>query len=282
MSDMSPNPLAKHFRQPSIHISLPSKGNFWPEDSIELPINGEIPVYPMTTRDEITLRTPDALMNGSGLVSVMQSCCPNIKNAWLAPSIDIDTILIAIRIASYGHSMDLETNCPKCNESNLYAVDLRKSMESVVMPDYSIPVEINGMKIMLKPQPYKSTDKISGLNYEEQKILQTLQNQTLSAEEQNAVIEAQVKRLIDLTSMLLTASTDSIITEDGIIVKDESNINEFYQNAESKITRTIQKRIEEIANEIRIKPMRVKCEKCDNEFDMSIDFNYSSFFAVGF
>ena len=55
------NPLAKHFRQPAIYLQLPSGGKYWPDGSIDLPLNGQIPVYPMTTRDEISIRTPDAL-----------------------------------------------------------------------------------------------------------------------------------------------------------------------------------------------------------------------------
>ena len=77
----SSNPLAKHFRQPALYIKLPSSGRFWPDGSIEIPLNGEIPVYPMTAKDEIMIRTPDALLNGAGTVSVIQSCCPNILDA---------------------------------------------------------------------------------------------------------------------------------------------------------------------------------------------------------
>jgi hypothetical protein len=75
------NPLSKYFRRPEIYYKLPSNGRYWPENSIELPVNGEIPVFPMTNADEITLKTPDALMNGAGIVSVIQSCCPNIVDA---------------------------------------------------------------------------------------------------------------------------------------------------------------------------------------------------------
>ena len=83
MSEISNNnPLTKFFRQPAIYLKLPSNGAFWPNDAIELPLTGEIPVYPLTTKDEIILRTPDALLNGEGVVEVIQSCCPSIKDAW--------------------------------------------------------------------------------------------------------------------------------------------------------------------------------------------------------
>ena len=108
------NPLAKHFRQPAVYLRLPSGGAYWPNESVILPANGELPVYPMTTKDEIILRTPDALINGAGVVTVIQSCIPSITNAWNMPSVDVDACLIAIRIASYGNGMDVTVICPKC------------------------------------------------------------------------------------------------------------------------------------------------------------------------
>ena len=83
---MADNPLKGYFRRPSIYIKLPSGGNYWPQGMLEMPENGELPVYPMTAIDEITYRTPDALFNGQALVDVIQSCIPAIKNAWAIPS----------------------------------------------------------------------------------------------------------------------------------------------------------------------------------------------------
>jgi hypothetical protein len=63
----------------------------------------------MTAKDELMLKTPDALMNGQATVEVIKSCVPSIKNPWHMPSIDIDTILIAIRIATYGENMEFSS-----------------------------------------------------------------------------------------------------------------------------------------------------------------------------
>ena len=111
---MNPNnPLNQYFRQPAIYIKLPSGGNYYPPGAIEMTQTGDIPVLPMTAIDEITYRTPDALFSGQAVVNVIQSCIPNIKDAWAIPSVDIDTILVAIRIATYGHNMEFATTCPK-------------------------------------------------------------------------------------------------------------------------------------------------------------------------
>ena len=79
------NPLSGHFRQPAVFLKLPSEGRYWQSGSINMPANGEIGVMPMTAKDEIMLRTPDALMNGQGVVSVIESCVPAIQNAWSIP-----------------------------------------------------------------------------------------------------------------------------------------------------------------------------------------------------
>ena len=75
---------------------MPSKGVYYPTGSITLDENGEVGVYPMTAKDEIVMKTPDALLTGKSTVEVIQSCIPAIKDAWQVPSIDVDTILIAI------------------------------------------------------------------------------------------------------------------------------------------------------------------------------------------
>jgi hypothetical protein len=112
-------------RQPKIYITLPSKGNYWTEGSLEFTETGEFPVYSMTARDELLFKTPDALMNGQALVDVIESCMPNVKNAWDMPTIDLDTVLIAIRLATYGEYMNFVYKVPVVNEEEEYQIDLK-------------------------------------------------------------------------------------------------------------------------------------------------------------
>jgi hypothetical protein len=80
---MTPNnPLRQYFRQPAIYIKLPSGGKYYADSAIDFPVNGDIPVFPMTVKDELTLKTPDALLSGESTVKVIESCCATIKDAW--------------------------------------------------------------------------------------------------------------------------------------------------------------------------------------------------------
>lgn len=282
MDSKAPNPLAKHFRQPAIYLKLPSKGQYWPEGSINLPANGEVAIYPMTTKDEITLRTPDALMNGSGVVSVIQSCCPEILDAWQMPGIDVDAVIIAIRIASYGHEMTFTSQCPACKEVNDYGLDLRVVLDSIRMPDYDKSVSVESLKIKSRPQPYFNLNETNQAQFEQQKLLQAIENTELDAEIRSVEIEKHMNRIIEIGAKTLATSTDYIELEDGTRVSDKDHLTEFYLNTSSAVTKVIQDRLSSINEQGAIKPMHVNCTACNAPFDIQVTFDYASFFDSGF
>lgn len=282
MDSKAPNPLAKHFRQPAIYLKLPSRGKYWPEGALRLPVNGEIAIYPMTTKDEITLRTPDALMNGTGVVSVIQSCCPEIVDAWRMPSIDVDAVIIAIRIASYGHEMTFTSKCPQCNEINDYAMDLRFALDNIRMPDYEDRVEVDSLKIKSCPQPYFSFNETSQSQFEQQKLLQAIENTELAPEIRSVEIEKHMNRIVEIGAKTLATSTDYIELEDGTRVTDKDHLTEFYLNTSSAVTKAIQEKLSAINEQGAIKPMHVNCTACQHPFDIQVTFDYASFFANGF
>lgn len=279
MENKSTNPLAKHFRQPAIYAKLPSNGMFWPEGALDLPVTGEIPIYPMTARDEITIRTPDALLNGQGVVDVIHSCCPSIKDAWKMPSIDVDATLLNIRIASYGNKMDFDTVCPKCNEESNFELDISSLVHQINMPDYATPLEMDGLKIKLKPQAYFDVNRANQVAFTEQQIIRTINDSSLTDEEKQQKTDGYLTKLIDLNIVVCTKSTKEIITEDGTSVTNEEFISEFYNMTDYKVLRAIQKRLETINNEVSIKPVHIQCTSCTHEYDVPLNFDYSNFFG---
>ncbi len=275
------NPLIKHFRRPEIYFKLPSGGRYWGENSLDLPVTGEIPIFPMTNADEITLKTPDALMNGSAIVNVIQSCCPNITDAWKMPSVDVDAVLIAIRVASYGTAMAVSSKCPHCGEEHDYDVDLSKTLDNIKCPDFDRTVDYNGLKIKLKPQQYFSVTKTNIVQFEEQKIMQTLNESDLPEDVKNARLKESMKTLLDLNEKLLVDSTEYIETEDGSHVTDPGFIAEYYRNAESRATKVIEDRMAEIAAIGALPPSRMSCSSCGQQYEMPLEFDYARFFAQG-
>ena len=277
----SVNPLLKYFRQPSIYIKLPSEGRFWPDNAVDLPVTGEIPVYPMTTKDEITLRTPDALMNGTSVVEVIQSCCPNIKNAWGMPSIDTDTVLISIRIASYGHEMAIDTNCPHCKEENNNAVDLRTILSNIVSPDYSNKLNTHNLQIKLRPQAFVGVNRQNQISFEEQKIMEAFRDDGVDKEAKAAQITRSMNRLVDIGIDNVTDSTEYIELEDGTVVNNKDHIKEFYKNSDAGILKELQAELVKLNEVGQIKPQKVVCTSCSKDYEVPLEFDYANFFGNG-
>jgi len=274
---MSQNPLLKYMRQPGIYWEMPSQGQWWPTGSLEPNTTGELPVLPMNTRDEILLKTPDALLNGSALVELFQSCIPNIKNAWEMPSVDIDSALIAIKIASTGEFMPLESSCPECKEDSDYDVDLRDLLAKVKCPHY-VPFEFKQLTFQLKPQSYREMNKNSQMRFVEQSIQRALRDAELSDDERRQIISDQVEKLEEFNCELLTSSTSYIATPDGECVDDIEQIKEFYQTAEASILRRVKQELNDYSDSAGFGPMTLKCHHCEVEYKRELVFNYSDFF----
>lgn len=281
--DSTTNPLFKHFRQPVVYLKLPSGGSFWPDGSLDLPLNGELGILAMSTKDEIILKTPDALLNGQGVVDVIQSCCPSIKDAWQTPSIDVDALIIAIRIASYGNEMEFTSECPHCKNENEYNIDLSKVLAGITAPDYSKKLEIDNLKIKLKPQPYFSSNHSNKLLFEERQLIRTLAHMENNAEDIKPIFNQQLSRIIDLNMLLYVNSTDYIELEDNTIVHNSEYIRDFYTNCNSEITRKLKEHLDSMADIANIKPVDVICnnEECKKPFSINITYDYASFFGKG-
>jgi len=275
------NPLAKYFRQPAIHMKLPSNGQYWPDGSLNLPVTGEIPVYPMTARDEITLRTPDALMNGSSIVEIVHSCCPSIVDPWKMPSIDIDAVLIGIRIASYKNDMDVDSLCPHCNSENNNTVDLQQVLNNIVTPDYSQKIEVGDLKIKICPQQFFNINKKNVVTFEENRIMNSLNDESLDLEVKATQINRSMGVLVDIGLDIVTSSTEYIELDDGSRVAKPEHIREFYENTDGKITKLVQERLAELNREGAIKAPRIACTSCTKEFQLPLEFDYSNFFGIG-
>lgn len=273
------NPLSQYFRQPAIYIQLPSNGEFYPDGTLIMPENNELPVLPMTAIDEITYRTPDALFNGSAVVNVIQSCVPNIKNAWAVPSTDVDTILVGIRIASYGHDMEVNTVCPKCNHEEMLNLDLRTAIDQMTRPDYKTPAHYGDLEIYFRPMTYKTLNQNNQLQFEEQKLLQSLaQNENATPEAQSQQLSDILRKITNMTVSAIAQSIGAIKTPDAL-VSDVQSIAEFLQNCDRKVFNSIRDKVIELKNKAELKPLHINCPECSHEYEQPFTLDMTSFFG---
>lgn len=283
MHNSQENPLQKYFRQPKIYLQLPSEGRYYPENSIEIPESGELPVYPMTARDEIMIKTPDALLNGETTTSVIQSCVPNIKNAWHIPLIDLDAILIAIRIATYGETMPVNIKVPVTGEDKEYDVNLRDALDQLYGQTYDDVVQLPELQIRLRPLNYKEFTETSLKTFEEQRIFNAVTNQEIPESKKLETFNASFKKLTELTIFTLENSIAQIDTQEGVVT-DPKFIKEFVENADKTMFEKVTDHVEEQRQKFSVKPMQVQATPEEIEkgvpetFEVPIAFDQSNFF----
>lgn len=275
---MSNNPLKQYFRQPAIYVRLPSQGKFYPPGSIELPPTGELPVYPMTAIDEITYRTPDALFNGQATVNVLSSCVPNIKDHWSTPSLDIDTLLIAIRIASYGHDMDVNSKCPKCGHECEHVVDLRAVLDRMRTPDYARSLRAGDMEIFFKPMSYRHLNDNNAIQFENQKLFSVLPDGEMPDTEKMAALSSALQKITEITVRALAQSI-AVIKTPQAMVSELEYIEDFLKNCDRDLFNKIKDHIIDLKAQSDMPPMRLTCPECQNQYDQAVTLDMSSFFA---
>lgn len=283
-SNIEQNPLRKYFRQPKVYITLPSRGKFYPEGSIEIPENGEFPVFAMTAKDELTMKTPDALLNGAATVEIIKSCVPAIKNPWHMPSIDLDAILIAIRVATYGDKMEITTKVPGIGEDRVFEVDLRQLLNKLVTKTYNNNVTINDMAIITRPMTYKEFTDASLKTFEEQRIFALVNDENIPDQEKLAKFNKSFQTLTNLTVNSVAASIVSITIGDTEVT-NSVHIQEFIQNADKDFYQEILKHIETQRDTFALEPLKVSSTEEDitkgapATWEVPITFDQSNFFA---
>lgn len=279
------NPLKKYFRQPKLYVKLPSSGNFYPPGTLEFTQNMEFPVYAMTARDEIAIKTPDALLNGQSTVDVIQSCMPNIKNAWAVPSIDIDAILIAIRIATYGEQIDVDITIPGTSNTKTYTTDLRLALDKLLSATFDPEVKINDeITAYLRPLNYEEFTQSSLKSLEEQRIFNIVNSQELTEEQKIAQFNKSFKVLTEITISSVSRSLVKVVTPDGEVT-DPAFIKEFIDNADKDFYTSIIEHLEKQRDKFQMPAFKVQTtieeqeQGAPAEFETPIGLDASNFFG---
>ena len=279
------NPLQKYFRQPKLHVRLPSGGKYYPPGSLDLPESGEVAIYPLTAKDELLLKTPDSLMNGTATADVIKSCVPQIKQPWYMPSLDVDALIMAIRIATYGENMTITVKVPNAGNEKDFTIDLNSVMAPLMSATYADTIKLNDMTITLRPLMYSEFTKDALRSFEEQRVYNLVNDDTVPNEEKMERFREAFNRLTDLTVETVAKSIAKIELMDGQVVNDPKHILEFMQNTSKEFYTTILDHITEQRDKFSVKPFIANTTKEEQEkgapetFEVPITFDQSNFFV---
>lgn len=154
-----PNPLLDRIKLPGETFTLPSGGLFYGQGVLDPSVSkAEIHVHPMTTLDEITMKSPDLLFSGNAVRQVFGRCIPQVLDAGKLLSKDVDFLLACLRKVSYGNDMTIEYK-HDCNDAknHSYITDVSHFIRSAkridpttIDHDFTVTFE-NGQTAKFQP-----------------------------------------------------------------------------------------------------------------------------------
>jgi len=271
--------LYQHGRQPKIYIDLPSKGKYYDETVIQDQQYTEIPVFGMNTMDELMLKTPDALFSGEATASIIKSCIPHIKDPWRIVSFDLDHLLIAIRIATSGETLEFTTSCNHCATESDYTVNIVDWLDIFRNKNLVYEHTIKGLQIILKPLTYRIATEHAKEIYKIQREFQTLNLSQQTAESEQRL--TQLNKMMNSLNLEMTISHVAAISNTEEIEKDNSIIAEFLKNTEADFYKQLSTHVKDMNNQWTLPSLKLKCinPECDKQFEKAMNMDYSSFFV---
>ena len=193
------------------------------------------------------------------------------------PGIDIDAILIAIRIATFGDKMGVTQTCGNCETENDYDVELGKLLDYFNNLKFinTIPVD-ESLTIRIRPLQYEEMNYFSIENFKLQKTL--YQSAELKEEEKQQTIDQIYKDLSELQLQLFLTAVESVQV-DGHSVTEKQYIEEWMRNADRNTYKLVKTKLEENKEAWNIPSQPVKCANCGTESTVTVTLDQANFFA---
>lgn len=277
-----PNPLAQFYRTEEFRVKLPSRGNFYDDSVVNLDEDFEVGIMAMTANDEILLKNPDALLSGKALSTVIKSCVPDVKRPEKLLICDIDTLMIAIRRASYGDEADLGVSCPECNHENTFGLDLETLINHTESLDSSYEVILpQGLTVFLRPGSYETMLKQYKVAFENVKAQRAMATTMADEDAALQILSKAFKHLTKLNFEIIKDSIIKIVFTDNEgneqEIDNKKHIAEFIQNVSKSSIDIVEDKIGEI-NKVGIqKELDAKCSECGHTWKSAIEFNPVNF-----
>lgn len=249
-------------RLPGETFQLPSQGLFYEDGELDdSVVNGEVHIYPMTGLDEIIFRSPDKLLSGQAINEVFARCIPQIKKCNRLLSKDVDFLLMALRMITYGPEIEIiyTHNCEKAKQQH-YMVPIRPLLVATKMIDpttisdqYNITIQ-SGQRVKLRPSLFENT------------IM--LYQSTLSSTSDDEM-RVMHQRLLDVLTGMIISVDD---------VTDPKLISEWVTNLPAGWLKDLSTRAKSSADWGVEQIAHIKCRDCGAEVPIEVPINPINFF----
>ena len=253
------NPLLQRARMPGQTFALPSGGLFYTHGELDPTVkNGEVLVFPMVTMDELSIKTPDKIMNGTAVTEVFARCIPQIKRPELLLAKDVDFLLVCLRKVTYGNEMQVSYihDCENAKEHS-YMVSLDPLIATASKLDRS---QIDSYTLTL---PNSQVVKLIPPKYNIMLEMYQAFNSELSDEE--------TKQRVLNTTFSLIESVDGI--------EDRQMIHEWVRTISAGFTRKIGEHVAKLSKWGPDLHAPLVCKDCQEEVKVEISLNPIHFFS---
>jgi len=271
------NPLLAGIKNvPGLSIVLPTKALLYKHGELKESAlkSGELHVFPMSAKDELVLKSPDLLINGEAITRVVTRCAPEVLKPLDLFQPDMDAILIALRISTYGEGLRIQVDnkyydAKKKGSQEIleYTVNLKKLLTGgkalTSLSECVVKLE-TGQKATIQPIRFDLGLQISQEDMD-----------SLSEADDEAKMEMFKKRMQTVEDVLL-----SMICEiDGISNREQ--IKEWFELVPAVIFKTISEKAEEMAVLGPLTEIEIKDPISDQKWKTTVPINPADFFAFG-
>jgi len=271
--------LEQHKRQPKLFIDLPSEGVHY-DDTVCKQVKS-MAVFGMSAMDEILLKTPDALFSGEATHQVIKSCIPDILDPWQLIGYDIDYVLLSIRIATYGETIDIVTNCPKCDTANDGTVNLQGLLQQVNNYEIKHSFTLGPLHFDLQPISYRQTTDFSAEHYTLQRQIMQSENSQMPQKEKDNLQNELMLQSANLNLRIALSHIEKI-TDGENEEADPDVIFKFVSENDVAFYDSVRDTVMELTQRWKLPLFESKCqnEECGHEFKTQLDMDYANFFGT--
>ena len=279
--DSGHNPLSSLFRRKDIFVTLPSNGR-WYKSGINLSIDGDLGVMPMTVKDELYLKSPDAIFNGDAVVQMIRSCAPDIQDPLDVPACDLDPIIIGIKAASE-KTLSVQVKCPNCSKESNHSIDLLQMLSLTKPLSESDTVSLYDDTVIVTVKPYSLATQIKQniQSYHHTQLERLLNDPKIDEERRKAEFAKSLKAAIELSFETVVDNIVSVhIKNQDVIVNDRKHIIEWVDKADRTAHKALAERIKSLSVSLINNEVEVECGCQENKkFKTRLDLNPLDFFT---
>ncbi len=159
-----------------------------------------------------------------------------------------------------------------------YVVELRSVIDKIKSPDYSEAIKQGDIEIYFKPMTYKNLSDNNKIQFDEQRIFQSIPTDGNVDTQQIAAMSQALKKMTEMTVMALSQSIQTIKTPQAMVSEPEY-ISEFMKNCDRGLFNRIQEYVIGHKTQAEMQPVNIKCGQCENEYKQNITLDMTSFFG---